>query len=646
MADVIEYTETKWGKENPSKVAAEIGQGARLPTEAFGYSNNAKYRSQVVQAGGVDRILEFLLKTDQPFVDVKKGGDLPCPSIWLNLLNNFCQDGFLQPKSLAQNVQYKIIVNLGPLFQDMDNFEKRELFGSKDYWIKCLMFFCNMLYSLLTSEYGRIGDFLMKQRNLKSFLVRILFMEIGEPEVTKEILAFSERDDRMPKPDIVGLSQTFCISSIKNLMMKRDKTVTEDFGLTPIRPEDETDFLRGIIRLLEHSERGGWYQGGFAAALNVFILFFDRADRLSGPFGVDSCSEKLVPICSKYLTKYSPLSRDRFFYENMVTSLVAIGATLLTPIVKNKQVPIDYNVAKAVDSGLFDFFVDCCDSNDARLAKPLEGLIRTAVSTISLEETTKAMQARAPAIRARVERVKERHPVLLQELAAIEEILKNPIIKPPADDTYACEFCQEKTTPEKMKKCQFCKSVIYCSEDCQKLNWLLHQTACEEIRKEPTSKSLEELHAQGKILFGKHVTKLLLQAALKGVSILECVVVIDMCETTPLLKTYKLEEFAERYIQDEDAVTFSKKVMERNKSKGALTASFVGFTSDGLNASLITLPPSTAPLMPMVVKSDDTQKWLVAQRVVAQSSLGQGGLQKMQSNPRIWQMTVLKTMKP
>jgi hypothetical protein len=84
MADVIEYTKTKWGKENPSKVAAEIGQGARLLTKALGYSNNAKYCSQVVQAGGVDRILEFLLKTDQPFVDVKKGGDLPCPSIWLN----------------------------------------------------------------------------------------------------------------------------------------------------------------------------------------------------------------------------------------------------------------------------------------------------------------------------------------------------------------------------------------------------------------------------------------------------------------------------------------------------------------------------------------------------------------------------------
>ena len=107
MAEVIEYTKKTWGSENPSIVVKQIGEGCRLPTEALGYSQNAKYRSQVVQAGAVDRILEFLLKTDKPFEEVKNGGDLPCPSIWLNVLNNFCQDGFLQPQNLARDTKVR-----------------------------------------------------------------------------------------------------------------------------------------------------------------------------------------------------------------------------------------------------------------------------------------------------------------------------------------------------------------------------------------------------------------------------------------------------------------------------------------------------------------------------------------------------------
>jgi hypothetical protein len=134
---------------------------------------------------------------------------------------------------------------------------------------------------------------------------------------------------------------------------------------------------------------------------------------------------------------------------------------------------------------------------------------------------------------------------------------------------------------------------------------------------------------------------------LKGLSILDCVVVIDMCEFTPLLKIYSLEEVTRLYIQDEEAVTLSEKVMKRNKSAGALTVSFVGFSdTEGLNGNLMTFPPDTAPLIPAVVKAPDTEKWMAAQREVVRSSLGQGGAAQMQKNPRLWQAALMKTMKP
>ena len=656
MADVIEYTQTKWGKEDPSKVVAEIGQGKALATQALGLSNDVKYRAQVVEAGAVDKLLEFLSQTDKPFEDLV--GDynksdstlLQCPSIWINVLNNFCQDGYLQPQSLGQQVQYKIIIKIGPLFQDMCNFEKRELYGSKDIWMKCLMFFCNMLFSLLSSEYKRIGDFLLKQRNLKSFFVRVLFLEIGEPSIVQDMIDYSNnRDTRIPKPDIIGLSQTFCICAMKHVMTKHPnmKIIQQEFGVTPIRPESDIDLVAGIIQLLETNHRDGWYaQGGYAAALSVFLILFDRLKRLHQPFRVDSCSAALVPVATRYLTKYSPLTRDKHFFENMATSIVVIGATMMTRMVQNKQAPIDYHVAKAIEAGLYEFFVDVCDTNDTRLAKPLEGLIRTVVSCLMLEETRGAMSAKGLTIRAKVERVQFRHPVLLQELAAVAQIISNPVLKIPPLPS-ACEFCQEKldlSQPKTIKKCPFCKMACYCSVDCQKLNWLLHNPTCEEIRKEPTAKSIDDLHAQGKIIFGKYLSQILLQASLKGYNILDCVIVVDMCEITPLLKTYKPEEYTKMYNVDEENTANTMNILARNKSNGALTASFAGFTSEGLNASLLTLPPSTAPLFPSVrATKDDTQKWVVAQRTVAQSSM-KGNLDKMKG--RVWQMTLLKTMKP
>jgi hypothetical protein len=119
-----------------------------------------------------------------------------------------------------------------------------------------------------------------------------------------------------------------------------------------------------------------------------------------------------------------------------------------------------------------------------------------------------------------------------------------------------------------------------------------------------------------------------------------------MCEFTPLLKTFTLEQFSSIYIQDPEALRMSEKVLQRNKSNGALTVSFVGFSdTEGFNGNLMTFPPETAPDIPAVQQAADTEKWVVAQKQVTQGSLGQAaGL--MQKNPRVWQATLMKTMKP
>jgi hypothetical protein len=122
-----------------------------------------------------------------------------------------------------------------------------------------------------------------------------------------------------------------------------------------------------------------------------------------------------------------------------------------------------------------------------------------------------------------------------------------------------------------------------------------------------------------------------------------------MCEATPLLKTLTPEQFAECYIQDEAGITQSKAVLEKNKAARAVTVSFAGFTPEGLNASILTFPPSTAPQMPSVASADDLEKWSTAQRAATQAffSKHQGsGIEKIRSDKQLWQATLLKTMKP
>lgn len=119
-----------------------------------------------------------------------------------------------------------------------------------------------------------------------------------------------------------------------------------------------------------------------------------------------------------------------------------------------------------------------------------------------------------------------------------------------------------------------------------------------------------------------------------------------MCEITPLLKTFTLEQFSSIYIQDDAAIRISEKVLQRNKGNGALTVSFVGFSdTEGFNGNLMTFPPDTAPDMPAVEQAPVTDKWIVAQKQVTHASLGQAA-GKIQENPRVWQAAILKTMKP
>eukprot|EP00980_Cylindrotheca_fusiformis_P031096 scaffold25826_cov132-Cylindrotheca_fusiformis.AAC.4 len=46
----------------------------------------------------------------------------------------------------------------------------------------------------------------------------------------------------------------------------------------------------------------------------------------------------------------------------------------------------------------------------------------------------------------------------------------------------ACDTCKKRQPYTKMKKCSRCRSVTYCSEECQKQDWSRHKKDCHKLR--------------------------------------------------------------------------------------------------------------------------------------------------------------------
>lgn len=689
---LVEYLRTRWGEQDPTEVVEEIARGSYLPTQAFLVGRSKKqndeedkedYRSALVKAGVIDTILEFLLQSDKKFNEVLPtvGNDerIQCPSIWLQIVSNACRDGYLKPPSLQTEIQRKVVNNIQGVFQDVSNFEERKVFDRRDSWVRSLLYFLALLRNLLTSENRQIANFLVRMPPIKQFLVRVLYMEMGG--IPNEALQDVKDFETAHRMKVIGFCQSYAAFSIKTVTEKMaaatanqiKKTEKEgnkniilhllgEFARMPIGPEQELMFGTGMLKLLEASKSDGWFDGGFSSTMFVFLKLYDWGGRISGKFGVQSVSSALIPICRNYLLRHAPMKRtaNNYFLENVTTCLVILGASLVTPVnAKGQQAPIDYNVASAVYDGLLEFCCDICDAcNDGRFVMPLTKFLQIVLVMAKFPETRKALQLRSAEIRAKIERVKERPPFLFSCLPVIEKIVDAAVLKEDGgeekeEDIPKCEFCNEKCDKDckTKRKCPFCKLVVYCSSDCQRLNHLLHQDSCILLRKYPAPKpSSEQVVQFGKGLFAMHLHKILLQASLKGFSILFCFVVVDMAEATPLFRTLTPEQFFQSYpILEDDILEQTKATFERNKNDGSLTVSMIGFTVEGLSISFLTFPPDAAPMHygPAVSQAFETDKWTAAQRAVAQNTFqGPGGVKKLQSNPQLWRGSMMKSMKP
>ncbi|VEU43108.1 unnamed protein product [Pseudo-nitzschia multistriata] len=717
----LDYLRTTWGKQDPNEVVEEIAQGKYFPTQAFlvtaehlsfqsqsqsqfpqsngqgGKSTGEEYRTALVAAGAVDKILEFLLKSNEDFREALphagKDGVIQCPSIWLQIIGCVSRDGFLKNSSMQNKLQYKVVNHIQGVFLDVSDFEKRKFFGRRDSWIRSLLYFSALLRNLITSENPHVADFLLNMPPIKHFLVRTIYMELGgiPKEAIDEIREFEAAgaSQNPMETEIIGYCQSYCAFAIKTVTEKKaaaainrakrdekngvgrdhkDKVdvyaLLGEFAITPVVPGGGLVLGTGLVKLLENSTSDGWYRGGYTSAMILFLKLYDWGGRLSGKFGAECVSSNLVSICRNYLLSHASKKRTiqpNHFFENVTTGLVVLTASIVTPLdKKGRQAPIDFNVSNAINSGLLEYCCDMCDAcTDSRFVGPLTKFLKIVFAMAKFPLTKTSIQLKADEIRAKIERVKDRPPFLFACLPEIEKIVEAAVADEETTEEAKrvpkCEFCGEKCGEDKKtkKKCPFCKSVVYCSSDCLRLNYMLHQDDCLLLRKYPAPKpSSEVILREGKELFAEQLNKIMLQASLKGFSIVYCYVVIDMAEATPIFRTLTEEQFFQSYkILEDDVVENAKETFERNKEDGALTVSLIGFSTEGLYVSVLTFPPDAAPTHgpfgPAVLQAFETDKWTTVQRNIAGRSFRTpGDFKKLQGNRELWTASIMKSMKP
>eukprot|EP00026_Physarum_polycephalum_P012366 Phypoly_transcript_12665.p1 GENE.Phypoly_transcript_12665~~Phypoly_transcript_12665.p1 ORF type:complete len:280 (+),score=53.97 Phypoly_transcript_12665:265-1104(+) len=112
----------------------------------------------------------------------------------------------------------------------------------------------------------------------------------------------------------------------------------------------------------------------------------------------------------------------------------------------------------------------------------------------------------------------------------------------------------------KLQKCAGCKSVAYCSKECQVADWKAgHKQSCAEFQKLKGAEEKKVSTTQGNLertiafkYMNEHLMDFNREAAKKGTNLTQCVVVIDFTKGKEKFTVYPIPEFYSTIIKSSD----------------------------------------------------------------------------------------------
>ena len=457
------------GNDSITQIVAKVRKGDNKTTTLLGdgsleESNGISYE----QSGILSTLLSFFKRCeDDTFVKVMLdvGGDIMTPRLWVRIL--------MKAEAQEPSCRLHIAQNIGPLVRCMCNDTKRQFFRSNKHWSDTIQAFVCLIHNTILSGFNssdetegkKIIDTLLQYEGLLTSIIQWAFWEEDRPDIAKEIKV----GDLV---DIVESGRVTVSRLIRSadLISEEDKERLETIGTTPITskeydPECKISLVVGLIR---QTKIEGWTMGTSKCLrrliANVSCVDKDVITEMID-LGINTRDDRWlvhVAVVLDYmiLKKYN----NERFYSNDTRIAFAVRGGLIELCLTFIE---RFGVLKSFDK----------EKDDAPSPFALTKSILSSIYWVgSHKKTVKAIRSKRSSIEQELARLEQNTDITNNvNCKKLLDMARSILV---INGSYCCR-CNKSLSRTEVKLCNGCGCMTYCSDACQKEDWLNgHKLTC------------------------------------------------------------------------------------------------------------------------------------------------------------------------
>ena len=432
--------------------------------------------------------LNFLQRCeDETFAEVMLdvgGGDLISPESWIRILWRAATE--------SSSCRTQIVSNIGTLVKCMCDDTKRQLFKSNKHWREGVLPFVQLISEMIYNSYQSddsvdktIITLLLQNKELLTSIVQWGFWRDDyRPDITSEL---SAEDCEVivslgKNTTIFLLMEAVDMNELKDnseyecwddlVLSDENLSLVQSIGIIPIisKSYDPTCMISNMVGMIHRLKNDS--KSGLKLPLRTFRLLIMKADCVDeGVIG------EMIDMGIWHSFDFDTAE----FVAEMSSYMITRKGS-----VEKRRLPIDVRIAFAIRAGLIEMclcFVQQFGSDESFLNDTFMSIfdyikrIFKSVHEVSLHKKS------AKAIRHKREDIEKELKCLEKE----EVVTTNPNCKELLDmarsilnlnGSYCCR-CNKSLSRTKVKLCNGCGCMAYCSKACQKEDWLNgHKLTC------------------------------------------------------------------------------------------------------------------------------------------------------------------------
>mmetsp|Transcript_10848 Transcript_10848/g.19720 ORF Transcript_10848/g.19720 Transcript_10848/m.19720 type:complete len:715 (+) Transcript_10848:138-2282(+) len=581
---------------SPASVVEDIRRGKDLSTQAVvALSGSAHdqivYRQRLVDEGMIEVVLGLLKRcVNEEFMDVlvdiggeEGDGGLAGPSVWVNILLNTTAPGnFPDPRKLDE-CRLQIAESIAPLANCMIDDSKREFYKNNMQWHGCIFYFVALLQNLVLTKETVAS--LLQYEGLADMLIQSMFWESDRPDIMKESKSHGTFviTDNFSK---IAFSAGYVVQEIvdvgeNGVFNKEEKKHLDFLARTPTiskaySPDAGTTFAVGLTQLLK-SKTSSVKKTHIFWIMNM-LSFADCVDR--------SVIEGVVEF-----------GTDIAMYEDAEPVIDTVYNMVIPSTPGNAPIPNDSRFAIAINAGLLEMCLKIVlrfeGYLDDDLVNHVTMLLHGASAVAMLKKSSEAIAKRRSLV-LRMLQLSDQNAQINDKCQEIIRTIRSIVQTNTGSEAYdlnakaICRLCYKFLENDAIKRCSRCKRATYCSRECQLDDWHgEHKRDCKHMSKQGDQVKMAghgkrdikkaEQHEKnvsmaGAKAFSQNIHTIMLRAIFQECNILDCVVVVDLCQAPPSIELKLVADFlSDLRMNSAENYSHTKRVVDRNRSNGSIT---------------------------------------------------------------------------